>query len=145
MAYLADDGVSWDALAQGDDAIPYPHDNPWEHRGDRDAEFEQKRRARALWQKISEKNRAMTEAVGVVPYEDILAIDEEGDDVTDLPHIFVKFIGDQGPFAHGRGVVIAGDRRAPIDPAHKIKFFPDELPPSDLPEGNVEPQGSIPP
>jgi hypothetical protein len=133
LAYLADDGVSWDAIEPGDRAVPFAGANPWEHRGEGQTEFDQERRARSFWQKLPGANRARLEIRGTIPFEDILAIDEDGDNTTNvpLPQVFVKFSARTHPFKFGDGRVKVGERSAPNDPAHKVKFFPDELPEAD--------------
>lgn len=127
---MADDGVKWDALTAGDQAVPPPWENPWEHE-EWDAELMLAHKPRAFWCKLPDNNRAMLEVKGIIPFEDILAIDENGDEMAQVPQVFVKFGPDNHPFKYGAGEIIAGDRRALNDPKNKVKFFPDELPEVD--------------
>ncbi|KAF1035054.1 MAG: hypothetical protein GAK33_04962 [Burkholderia lata] len=95
FAYLSDDGNSWDAAMAVNDARSR-HDDPW--LGDR--QNHQKRQAiYELWSKIPEANQAWLEVVGVVPFEDILDIDEIGDEYVQAPHVYATFApGARGPF-----------------------------------------------
>lgn len=52
-----------------------------------------------FWNKIPAANKAWLEVVGLVPFEDILDIDELGDAYVQAPHVYATFAaGMQGPF-----------------------------------------------
>lgn len=96
FAYLSDDGKSWDAAMAVNDARGRTHDDPWmgEDRPD-----EKRQSIYELWQKIPEANQAWFELVGVVPFDDILDVDDLGDEYVQAPHVYAPFgPGRQGPF-----------------------------------------------
>jgi hypothetical protein len=131
FAYVADDGVKWDALIAGDRAVPYYHENPWEHEDELSVVHELQNRARAFWNGLPEQNRARYNVRCLVRYDDILAIDEDGDDCSPVPQIFVRFnSARKDPFAYGWGKLTLGDRVIPADMDNNIPYFPEELPPA---------------
>jgi hypothetical protein len=96
FAYLSDDGKSWDAAMAVNDARSHKHEDPWlgsdRHDEKRQAIYE-------FWSKIPEANKAWLEVVGVVPFEDILDIDDLGDEYVQAPHVYAPFAsGKRGPF-----------------------------------------------
>jgi len=96
FAYLSDDGKSWDAAMAVNDARSQIHEDPWlgsdRHDEKRQAIYE-------FWSKIPEMNQAWFEVVGVVPFEDVLDIDDLGDEYFQAPHVYVPFAsGTRGPF-----------------------------------------------
>ncbi len=96
FAYLSDDGKSWDAAMAVNDARSSKHDDPWlgEDRHD-----EKRQAIYEFWYKIPEANRAWFEVVGLVPFEDILDIDDLGDEYVQAPHVYAPFAsGRRGPF-----------------------------------------------
>ena len=103
------------------------YENPWEHNEEWEAEEEKTKQARAIWATLDQRNQAKLILKGVVPFDDILAIDEYGDDETDtvVPHVFVRFGPNNVPFASGEGRVLAGPRSSLNLPEHKVRFFSD--------------------
>ncbi|CAB3967384.1 hypothetical protein BCO9919_02727 [Burkholderia cenocepacia] len=117
FAYLSDDGRSWDAAMAVNDARSR-HDDPWlgDHRND-----EKRQAIYELWSKIPEANQAWFEVVGVVPFEDILDIDELGDEYVQAPHVYAAFApGTQGPF---KGFIAEVESTGRWD---QRSYYPDE-------------------
>ncbi|AQT50323.1 hypothetical protein BHQ31_09910 [Burkholderia cenocepacia] len=117
FAYLSDDGKSWDAAMAVNDARSR-HEDPWlgDHRNgeNRQAIYE-------LWSKIPEANQAWFEVVGVVPFEDILEIDELGDEYVQAPHVYATFApGARGPF---KGFIAEVESTGRWD---RRSYYPDE-------------------
>ncbi len=120
FAYLSDDAQAWDAALSLNDA-PNNSDR-WSER----SEIFQ------FWNSLPEQNRAWFEVMMLVSYEDILAIDELGDNYHRDPHIYVEFDAKRGPFSAYVANVSAGgqwnrlelspdslgDRRIEVFPAH---------------------------
>ena len=103
LAYIADDGVSWDYAEAMNDAKPDMHSNPWITDADK-CELEKFRfersKAMKIWDELEEKNKAWFELFLVLPYDKILAIDGDGDEYFQGPHIYVEpFVEQQNPFA----------------------------------------------
>lgn len=131
FAYLSDDGKSWDAAMSVNDARSHSHQVPWlgEDRHD-----EKRRTIYEFWNKIPEPNQAWFEVVGLVPFEDILDIDDLGDEFVQAPHIYAPFVpGASGPF---KGFIAEvetigrWDRRSFHPHARtdgRVKYFPAEL------------------
>jgi len=131
FAYLSDDGKSWDAAMAVNEAKSSPLEDPWlgedRHGEHRQAIYE-------FWNKIPNPNRAWLEVVGIVPFDDILDIDDLGDEHVPMPHIYVPFApGRDGPFKSYFGTVEtigSWDRRS-LEPSNKfdsrIEYFPEDL------------------
>lgn len=104
FAYLDDEGEGWDAALAYNDSLRYD-DDPWDEVGgrwvERGAVFD-------AWNALPESNRAWMTVTGVVPYESLIEIDGEGDDVAEMPHLYVDFVRQQGPFTGTRAEVVAG-------------------------------------
>jgi hypothetical protein len=100
LAFLDDDGFAWDYAEEMNDAIP--HNNPWKtDEEERKSEAQQIARQEAfpIWERLPDKNRAWLDKFLIIPYENILAIDEEGDEIFRKPHIYtIPFSRADGPF-----------------------------------------------
>jgi hypothetical protein len=95
FAYLSDDGKSWDAAMAVNDARS-THDDPW--LGE-DGRHEKRQPIFEFWNNIPEANQAWLEVVGIVPFDEILEIDDLGDEYVRAPHIYASFApGKRGPF-----------------------------------------------
>lgn len=117
FAYLSDDGKSWDAAMAVNDARSR-HEDPWlgDHQND-----EKRQAIHELWSKIPEANQAWFEVVGVVPFEDILDIDELGDEYVQAPHVYATFApGMRGPF---KGFIAEVESTGRWD---QRSYYPDE-------------------
>lgn len=131
FAYLADDGKSWDAAMLVNDAQGHAHSDPWlgserlpEARGD----------IWKRWDEFPEKNRAWLEVIGLIPFADVLDIDDLGDDFVDAPHVYAPFRESmRGPFKHFYAKLEANVRRdepivwLPSMSDGRIAMFPEEL------------------
>ena len=119
FAYLSDDGKSWDAAMAVNDARSHTHDDPWlgEVR-----QGEKRQTIHEFWSKIPDANQAWLEVVGLVPFEDILDIDELGDEYVQAPHIYAPFApGRRGPFKGSIAEVQT------IGPCDRRAFYPREM------------------
>lgn len=94
FAYLSRDPPQWDAAFCLDDA-PSHHDQ-WSNRDDR---FAVRGEIFKFWSELPQDNQAWLEALALVPYERIIAIDELGDNYHREPHIYVEFDSSLGPFS----------------------------------------------
>lgn len=131
FAYLHEDGEQWDAATVFNDASPTSHDDPWLRK---ESDHELRMRIHDAWSALPKANQAWLEVLAVIRYEDILDIDELGDEHFSNPHIYAAF-GDrrQGPFTdfyvrvetvggYGSRVLWVPDRDV-----GRISVFPDEL------------------
>jgi hypothetical protein len=131
FAYLSDDGKSWDAAMAVNDARGRTHEDPWLGEDRCDEKWET---LRQLWNKIPDRNRAWLEVVGLVSFDDILDIDDLGDEYVEAPHIYAPFApGSRGPFKGfiaevetiGRWDQRACHPKTATD--GRIEYFPAEL------------------
>lgn len=126
FAYLADDGVKWDCEERVRTNSHY--DDPWPVKVEDGLE----RKARQFWSELPEKNRATLEIIGLIPYDDILAIDEDGDEMFPHPHIYVRFDIEFGPFREGAytDLSVGGHygRSVHAERENQIKYFPKTYP-----------------
>jgi hypothetical protein len=70
-----DDGVHWDYAETMDDSIVSGHQNPWYAESEEDR-FESRSAAFGIWDKFPEHNRAWFEIEHILPFENMLDIDE---------------------------------------------------------------------
>ncbi|MBK1838003.1 restriction endonuclease [Azospirillum sp. YIM B02556] len=100
FAFLDDDGVHWDFAESMDDAAVEGWRNPWAETEDDDARRNARHEAFHAWEALPEKNRAWFEVHTVLPYENIIDIDELGDDAFHGPQIFTTqfYLNSSGPF-----------------------------------------------
>ena len=116
FAYLNTETLEWDAALSFDDA---PNNNDrWNERDDC---FAKRAEIFAFWDSIPEENKAWFEVLALIPYADIIAIDEIGDNYHREPHIYVEFDPDRGPFAGYVANVSVGDQW------NRSEFSPDSL------------------
>lgn len=133
FAYVADDQVTWDRVDTVNDAREV-HDNPWLSRDrDRFAESHAVRAAAMTqWDAFPEANRAWYEVEGHIPFDTILAIDEDGDPHFHGPHIYVQLWDEaKGPFVGFSETLEGIDRYRPLaarpDPERRKAVFSPEF------------------
>jgi len=98
FAFIDDDGEHWDYSETMNDAIPHSHFDPWSEDSE-EKESEARGAAYEIWNGIPEANRAWFEVFLVLPFENILDIDEKGDEYREIPHVYtVEFHPSKGPF-----------------------------------------------
>jgi len=126
FAYLADDGVKWDCEERVRTNTHY--DDPWPKKVEEGLE----RQARNFWNALPEHNRATLEVIGLIPYDDILAIDENGDEACPHTHIYVRFDNEAGPFRDGAyaDLSVGGrhGRTVHAERENQIEYFPSTYP-----------------
>jgi hypothetical protein len=136
LAFIDDDGVAWDFAEGMDDASP--HTNPWRTEQDRERiqkQDDERARAMAIWDGFPEQNRAWLEEWLVLPYENVIDIDEKGDEFFDGPHIYVAdFHGERGPFRRYTYVKLEtighwASRKAEANPKTRVEKFARINPP----------------
>lgn len=128
FAFLDSDGEHWDFAEKMNDARPAPYHDPW--RGEIEpSEHENRAVALEIWNSLPEENKGWFEVHAVLPYENILDIDEEGDEYSDAPHIYtVPWVRGRGPSADVKWVTLKtigrGERRVDPDPENRVQKFP---------------------
>ena len=130
-AFIDDDDVHWDFAETVNDARPGPNFDPWDTRT-----WEEWNLARdevfKIFSKLDERNQAVYELIHILPYENILDIDEEGDEVFDRPHVYtVPHDVHLGPYLQGAYEslhTIHGARRdTDASDETRVKLFPRRL------------------
>jgi hypothetical protein len=134
FAYVDDGEKGWDVVERVNDA--WPADDHWQKTEDDERDL--RHRVVHFWWSIPELNRANLIEEQCIKYEDILAIDEKGDEYAQCPHVYVVPGGSEASFRRLEFAVSAF--RSPLrrpDPADRIKYFPDTFPEPPPPE--IEP------
>lgn len=123
FAYIDDKQQSFDFARAYDDSNPY--ENPWPPTTNSN---ELKSEIEEFWFSIPEQNRGWIEVTGYIPYEDIIAIDEDGDEEFEGPHIYVPFSYEKRPFGDGYYAIFQysqnGAQIEAPDLRNRIEFFP---------------------
>jgi hypothetical protein len=90
-AYLAKDGRHWDYANVYNDAGLVRSRDPWLSEDDNERLVDLRLQIEKFWQeKISEDERAHFRVECFIRYDDIIEIDEKGDDIAEFPHVFVS-------------------------------------------------------
>jgi Restriction endonuclease len=95
----------------------YLFDNPWIKNKNDDL----KEKADKFHFSLPFENRKILHRVGLILYDDVLAIDKYGDEYFENPHIYVKFNKFNSPFTGGEYKEIDGIR---LNEDDRIIFFP---------------------
>jgi hypothetical protein len=136
MAFLDKDGEHWDYAEGVNEAQLEPYQNRWasEKTEEQQANHD---KARAVWDALSEDEKAWLEIQHVLPYETILDIDEDGDEYFGHgPHIYTaEWAGTGGPFRHYnyeklKTISAYGPRQGNPDESKRVAKFP-RLPKSE--------------
>ena len=144
FAYIADDGKSWDVAFSHNDETVDRYENPWAP--NRQEQAAMRGKIFEAWGKLPDRNKAWLEVFGIVPYEAVLDIDEKGDDIVEVPHIYVPFDWRGIPF---KVFYASIQNTAQTDTEHvelylrsdtedRIAFFAEEF--RRLPGGTSRPQ-----
>ncbi|MFZ3322733.1 MAG: hypothetical protein WA190_10200 [Usitatibacter sp.] len=130
FAYL-DENYKWDAAFVFNDAANGWHDDPWLGK---DLDDKIRSEIFAFWETLPEERRAWLEVFGIIAYDDIIDIDEIGDDWVDgAPHVFVTFDGSRvQPFKYVVGRVTTRGFSSRSQNVHdkkdgRIQIFPEKF------------------
>jgi hypothetical protein len=97
---------------------------------------------RSFWKYLPRANQAYFLVEGVICFDDMAAIDEKGDCSFALPHIFVDFKVQSGPFRGFFHSLKVGQEEIPLrDEYERISFFPKVFDPS--PKGKIYKDRSV--
>lgn len=127
MAYLADDQIHFDYIKNVN--IHQVRNDPWRQKKTDEKEHPDKK----IWGELPDKNIAYLEASRVIPYDNILAIDEDGDNYYQGPHFYIPFTRKDGPFTpyfYMKLYTCASHRdRIEIYPEteNRIEYFPSSI------------------
>ena len=95
-----------------------------------DKERQQKNRKKVqdFWEHLPKANQARSVEKGLIKFDEMLVIDDKGDDWHKFPHIFVVFNGKAGPFAGFQGHFEVGSYEFLVDGYKKVNVFPKSFP-----------------
>jgi hypothetical protein len=100
FAYLSEDGEEWDYAESMDDGPVAAQLNPWSEREGLE-NHDARTAAMDTWRALPERTQAWFEIVGVIPFGNIIDIDEKGDDCFEHPHIYTtEFDQKMRPFQY---------------------------------------------
>jgi len=96
---------------------------------ERESLHEAHEKIKGIWEFFPKCYQGQFVVDGVVRYEDIVIVDEKGDVLHDLPHIYVDFKGENGPFKGFWQTLKVGERKVELDDTWKrISKFPKKFP-----------------
>lgn len=127
FAYFNDNTQEWDYIKSFMDRDVFWKD-PWDS-GPFDQEIREKRnRYQSMWKKLPQENQALYWVYGLILYEDVIAIDEQGDRLFKNPHIYVEF-QKQNPFKISCNKITVynekDNKEYCVEKIKKINFFSD--------------------
>lgn len=82
---------------------------------------------RDFWERLPKKNQVMFHLNGIVRYEDMLVIDDKGDNWNEVPHIFVDF-EEGSPVSGTLKYLEKGQRDISLDKFSRQSVFPQSFP-----------------
>jgi hypothetical protein len=127
-AFIDYDGEHWDYDELMNDAR-VTHENPWSSSSEDEAAWEARTAAMQIWSALPDQNKAWFEVFIVLPYENIVDIDDAGDECFRGPQIYTtEFHPVDGPFRnYCRATLETTDHSPRIgdpDEAKRIEKFP---------------------
>jgi hypothetical protein len=88
FAYLHDDKERWDYVESFNEVL-YSAESFYSNE-DRELRWKERNRIHVYWNTISKPNRAWLEILWRIPYEEIIAIDGDGDALVPAPHVYLS-------------------------------------------------------
>jgi hypothetical protein len=128
FAFVDEDNEHWDCANALNESALGSWDDPWRGRSD---DQDEHRELRIFWNSLEPDKKAWFEVTGVIKLEDILEVDEIGDEITEHPHIFVRCFSDDNPFSDGFAKIetISSSAQEDVQPllATRIVKFPEQF------------------
>jgi hypothetical protein len=108
FAYLSMDGRRWDYANVYDDRGIIGFHDPWLFRDEADRLAELREQVSTFWhESIPETEQARFDVHCLISYDDIIEIDERGDDIASMPHVFAALKDGRPLRAAYRGILRA--------------------------------------
>ena len=127
FAYISDDGSQWDAAIAFDHARATRED-PW--RLEQENSPQLRNDIWDIWNAFPPQNKAWLSVIGIIELNDVLEIDEIGDDVFEGPHVYVSFEPEPFDWVHAKLEDTRNSRityPAGADDENRIILFPQEF------------------
>lgn len=103
FAYIADDQKSWDYLESWNSALPQTYENHWYVEEIETPDLPSQDDYFEVWSELPENNKAHFFEYGIIPYENIIDVDENGDQYFEGPHLYIMpYDPAVGPFDKGK-------------------------------------------
>lgn len=120
----------WDIASSIDFSIPDQQSNPWYQQQAEPDRAEKIREIVDLWQQFPPGNQCFVKIVGCLRYEDIIEIDEIGDDQLKSTTVFATFKGARPPYDRGIEIFVEMGRYGGLgnfDFSKHASIFPDGM------------------
>lgn len=90
FAFKSGENEDWDVANTLNDAVNDDHIDKWNGL-DFSERWPERQKIFEIWDAFQPHEKAWIEVVGYIRYEDILEVDEVGDELTSFPHVFVNW------------------------------------------------------
>lgn len=127
-AFLHDDGKQWDYIERSERPGLNIHDDPWASPETTGEDHALQGSIHRAWSDLPAANRAKLWHYELVYYDEILDIDEKGDIVARMPHLFLDSVAPRPERSYIENSTAFAHRDALADPESRIDFFPKEFP-----------------
>jgi hypothetical protein len=120
-AYVDIQKKEWDYFEASDINIANRNYTPEKFKEKR----QQENKAVELWNLLPQEKKKTIRIVGLIKYSDILVVDEKGDSINDMPHLYIDFNIKNGPFEKVVFSYNEGSEEVPIEKEKykRIKIF----------------------
>ena len=116
----------WDVATKENHAVPHDHENPWAKQREYSPEPDH---AHELWMSLPERQQYNAQLITELSYDDIIEIDDIGDQVSIMPTIYVNFVAGKMPAIGGADFIFEPVARfaQKVRPEHAnhVRLFPD--------------------
>jgi hypothetical protein len=121
----------WDMYDSCNDAVIDSYDNPWLDKKDENNHYEKRNLILRYWYNMPEDKRGMLIEEGVIPYERIIAIDENGDEFLKKPHIYIQ-LNEKGKLFDGFYYYLESNLHLTTyhfnpDDKKRVNYFPKKI------------------
>lgn len=105
-AFLDLETEEWDIAETVEDGEPNQWDNPWSESDDERRADPERAKVLKIWNALPDDNKAWFEVHFILPFENVLDIDDAGDEHFERPHVFTPpWENRKGPFSTERDVI----------------------------------------
>lgn len=122
-AYVDRERKEWDFTREVDTV-----DRSKEFDEDREKRFEGEKKVKQIWHFFPRSKQGFLKVDGLISYEDIIVVDSKGDMYYRMPHVFVDYQGEDGPFSGGTDTLEVGNERVELTKDWKrVDVFPKKF------------------